>query len=78
MSSIAQLAGIDPVVAGAQIASFTAAVLFLWAAFWILRRGRGWQVFLWLLLALLIPIVVPIIAILYFRRREGLHCPSES
>ncbi len=44
--------------------------LFVWAARWILRKGRGWEVPVWLLLALVIPVVFPIAAIIFFRRRD--------
>lgn len=44
--------------------------LFIWAARWILKEGRGWEVPVWLLLAFFIPVILPILAIIHFRGRH--------
>ena len=42
--------------------------LFSWAASLILSRESGLKMLVWLLLAVCIPVVFPIIAIIHFRR----------
>ena len=44
--------------------------LFVLAARAILMRGRGWEVPVWLLLSLFIPVIFPICALVYFRKSK--------
>ncbi len=53
----------------AQVLNFLVVVgLFALAARVILKRGRGWEVPVWLVLSFVIPVIVPIIALIHFRR----------
>ena len=45
--------------------------LFVLAARAILLRGRGWEVPVWLLLSLFIPVIFPICAMVYFRKSKA-------
>lgn len=55
----------------AQIGNFLIVVgLFALAARSILIRGKGWEVPVWLILALTIPVIFPIIALIHFRRSK--------
>lgn len=42
--------------------------LFMLAARVILKRGEGWEVPVWLVLAFFIPIIFPILALIHFRK----------
>jgi 4-amino-4-deoxy-L-arabinose transferase-like glycosyltransferase len=55
----------------AQLLNFLIVVgLFALAARSILSRARGWEVPVWLLLAFVIPVVFPIIALIHFRKSK--------
>ncbi|MBX3740049.1 MAG: hypothetical protein KF712_03585 [Akkermansiaceae bacterium] len=45
-------------------------VLFALAAHAILKRGKGWEVPVWLLLSFFIPFVFPVIALIHFRKSK--------
>lgn len=56
----------------AQLAPFLiAGLLFVLASNAILRRGRGWEVPVWLLLSLFVPVIFPILAMIHFRKRKS-------
>ena len=44
--------------------------LFVLAARSILIRGKGWEVPVWLLLAFILPVVFPILALIHFRKSK--------
>ena len=52
--------------------------LFTFAARAILKRGRGWEVPLWLLLAFFIPVIFPVLALIHFRKSRFDSAPSPS
>lgn len=55
----------------AQIVNFLiVAGLFALAARSILIRGKGWEVPVWLILAFIIPVIFPIIALIHFRHSK--------
>ena len=55
----------------AQLVNFLIiAGLFVLAARSILMRGRGWEVPVWLILAFIIPVIFPIIALIHFRQSK--------
>ena len=44
--------------------------LFALAARAILIRGKGWEVPVWIVLSLFIPVIMPIIALIHFRKSK--------
>ena len=55
----------------AQIINFLIVILlFILATRSILARGKGTEVPIWIFLSLIIPIVLPIIALIHFRKNK--------
>ncbi len=45
-------------------------LLFALAANAILKRGKGWEIPVWLVLSLLMPVIFPVIALIHFRKSK--------
>ena len=63
----------------AQLVNFLLiAGLFVLAARAILKRGKGWEVPVWLVLSFFMPVVFPIIALIHFRKPKKSSYPESS